>query len=61
MLEVLNRIETELGTRPRLDPEFEKMQEPTHVRQLADQMEQIEREVDERAARGPHSAADTEA
>lgn len=61
LIEVVARIEARLGASNGHDPDMEHMRNPTHVRELADQMEEVEREVDDHAAKGPHSAADTEA
>src|SRR5688572_1763308 len=43
------------------DPEVKRMRQPTHVRNLADTMEEFERAVDKDSANGPRSAANTEA
>jgi len=37
------------------DPEVERMQEPTHVRNLADHMEKVEAAIDGDGAKGPKS------
>lgn len=62
LVEMVARIEDRLGTSNRdgHDPEVDRMREPTHVRQLADAMEEFESVVDKDAAKGPAGAVDTE-
>ena len=43
------------------DEELERMQEPTHVRELADAVDAAEQKLTRDRAEGPSSAADTEA
>jgi uncharacterized membrane protein len=59
LMELTMQIHDRLGIAHQHDPEVAEMRKPTHVSDLADLMEEYERQVDEDAARGPRSAADT--
>jgi uncharacterized membrane protein len=61
LVEMVARIERRLGITNGADPELMRMREPTHVQEIANQMEEYERKIDEEAAKGPSSAVDTEA
>lgn len=59
VVEMLAVIQRELGV-DRTDPDVETMRRPTRIREIADQMERLEREMDPEVANGPSSAADTD-
>jgi uncharacterized membrane protein len=59
LIEAVSRIEEALGIEPD-DPDLEHMKRPTRVREVADQMEVLEKRIDKDSAKGPSSAADTE-
>jgi uncharacterized membrane protein len=61
LMSLVAEIHDKLGLGSKHDHEVQQMQEPTYLRELADVMEEVERRVDEKAAQGPSSAADTEA
>jgi uncharacterized membrane protein len=61
LMEMVVQIHEHLGLNLGADPEVEEMQQPTHVTDLADIMEEYERQADQDAARGPNSAVDTSA
>jgi uncharacterized membrane protein len=60
LLELVNHVHEHLGTSPVHDHEVEEMQKPTHVEKLAEAIDEAERQIDPKAARGPKSAADTD-
>jgi uncharacterized membrane protein len=59
-IEMLSRIEKKLGSAPK-DRDVEQMKRPTRIRELANEMDRVQRRLDKQAAKGPSSAADTEA
>jgi uncharacterized membrane protein len=61
LIEMVARIERRLGTHNGFDLEVDRMKSPTHVGEIADQMEAYERVVDKDRAEGPKSAVDTQA
>ena len=60
LISMVARVADHLGISVE-DAEAERMQRPTHVRELADEMEEVEEKMDREAAEGPHSAVDTRA
>jgi uncharacterized membrane protein len=60
LLEMVSRIETRLGIQNGSDIEAKRMQERTNVEEIAERMEEYERELDPKAE-PPSSAVDTEA
>ena len=60
LIEMVRDLQKRLGSVP-IDPEAERMQRPTHLTELAEEMERVESVVDPASSRGPRSAADTEA
>jgi uncharacterized membrane protein len=60
LMKLVDEIHEHLGLGG-ADDDAKQMQEPTHLGRIADAMEALEQEVDGKSARGPDSAADTEA
>jgi uncharacterized membrane protein len=60
VISLLVDIQRRLGAQPP-DEEVREMQKPTRVSELADVIDEAERVLDPEGARGPSSAADTEA
>jgi hypothetical protein len=54
-------IHKHLGLKTEDEEEVQRMKEPTSLADLTGIIEEVERHIDERAASGPRSAADTEA
>jgi uncharacterized membrane protein len=61
LMGLVAEIHEHLGLSGAHDDEVRHMQKPTRIHKLADAMESLEQQVDHKAARGPDSAADTEA
>jgi uncharacterized membrane protein len=61
LLEMVARIERRLGTHNGVDMEVVRMKSPTHVGEIADQMEAYEKTVDKDRSAEPKSAVDTQA
>jgi uncharacterized membrane protein len=60
IMAMVSQIHEHLGIHG-ADAELDQMQRETHVHELANLMEEYEAEVDDKAASGPRSAADTSA
>ena len=60
LIQMMEDIRARLGINEEADEEVLQMKRPTHVRDLANQMEELEQLVDKESAKGPTSAADTD-
>lgn len=61
LMALVGDVHEHLGLAPRKDRELEEMKQPTYVEELADAVDEAQERIDPEAARGPTSAADTEA
>jgi uncharacterized membrane protein len=60
IVQMLAELQEHLGVRHH-DPELTAMRRPTHISQVADAIDEAEKQIDPRGAQGPDSAVDTEA
>ena len=61
LMQMLLEIQRHLGIHPTDDPQIHAMRRPTHIAELAQKIDQAEKHIDPEGAKGPDSAADTEA
>ncbi len=61
IMTMLAELQEHLGMHPSGDPELAALSRPTRIARLADAIDEAERRLDPDGAKGPDSAADTEA